>query len=53
MKKIIIILSIFFIDRISKIYLINLQSNGIDVDFYDVLFGNEDNEPRLSGKSIS
>ena len=34
MKKIIIILSIFFIDRISKIYLINLQSNGIDVDFY-------------------
>ena len=34
MKKIIIILTIFFLDRISKIYLINLQISGIDVDFY-------------------
>ena len=34
MKKIIIILTIFFLDRISKIYLINLQASGIDVDFY-------------------
>ena len=34
MKKIIIILVIFFFDRATKIYLINLQSLGIDVDFY-------------------
>ena len=34
MKKIIIILSIFFFDRITKIYLIDLQTNGTDVDFY-------------------
>ena len=34
MKKIIIILAIFFIDRLTKIYLINLQSTGTDVDFY-------------------
>ena len=34
MKKIIIIFTIFFFDRITKIYLINLQTNGIDVDFY-------------------
>jgi len=34
MKKIIIILVIFFLDRITKIYLLNLQENGIDVDFY-------------------
>ena len=34
MKKIIIILSIFFLDRATKIYLINLQSTGTDVDFY-------------------
>jgi|TARA_B110000438_G_scaffold270215_1_gene287173 signal peptidase II len=34
MKKIIIILSIFFFDRISKIYLLNLQANGTDIDFY-------------------
>ena len=34
MKKIIIILSIFFFDRFTKIYLINLQSTGTDVDFY-------------------
>ena len=34
MKKIIIILSIFFFDRFTKIYLINLQSAGTDIDFY-------------------
>ena len=34
MKKIIIILCIFFFDRITKIYLINLQAEGIDIDFY-------------------
>jgi len=34
MKKIIIILTIFFLDRISKIYLINLQVSGVDIDFY-------------------
>ena len=34
MKKIIIILSIFFLDRITKIYLINLQLSGTDIDFY-------------------
>tara|TARA_B100000029_G_scaffold496823_1_gene563630 strand:+ start:658 stop:1119 length:462 start_codon:yes stop_codon:yes gene_type:complete len=34
MKKIIIILFIFFLDRVTKIYLLNLQENGTDVDFY-------------------
>ena len=34
MKKIIIILAIFFFDRVTKITLINLQSTGTDVDFY-------------------
>ena len=34
MKKIIIILAIFFFDRATKITLINLQSTGTDVDFY-------------------
>jgi lipoprotein signal peptidase len=34
MKKIIIILTIFFLDRISKIYLLNLTASGIEVDFY-------------------
>ena len=34
MKKIIIILAIFFFDRITKIYLLNLQENGINIDFY-------------------
>ena len=33
MKKI-IILSIFFFDRITKIYLLNLQESGVDIDFY-------------------
>ena len=34
MKKVIIILAIFFFDRFTKIYLINLQSAGTDIDFY-------------------
>ena len=34
MKKIIIILTVFFLDRLTKIYLINLQMEGTDVDFY-------------------
>jgi len=34
MKKIIIVLVIFFFDRVTKIYLINLQSTGTDIDFY-------------------
>ena len=34
MKQIIIILVIFFFDRITKIYLINLQTSGVDIDFY-------------------
>jgi len=34
MKKIIIILAVFFLDRITKIYLLNLQENGTDIDFY-------------------
>ncbi len=34
MKKIIIILSIFLLDRVSKMYLLKLQSANIDIDFY-------------------
>ena len=34
MKKIIIILIIFFLDRLTKLYLINLQASGTDIDFY-------------------
>ena len=34
MKKIIIIFTIFFFDRITKIYLLNLQENGTDIDFF-------------------
>ena len=34
MKKIIIILVIFFLDRVTKIYLLNLLKNGTDIDFY-------------------
>ena len=34
MRKIIIIFSIFALDRAFKIYLINLQAAGTDVDFY-------------------
>ncbi len=40
MKKIIIILVIFFLDRLSKLYLINLQTSGVDVDFYIFSFLN-------------
>ena len=29
-----------------------LAGKDINIDFYDLLFGNEDNEPRLTGKSI-
>ena len=34
MKKILIIFTIFIIDRVIKIYLINLQEDGTEVDFY-------------------
>ena len=34
MKKIIIVLVIFFFDRATKIYLIDLQTAGTDIDFY-------------------
>tara|TARA_B100000029_G_scaffold218486_1_gene216312 strand:+ start:465 stop:935 length:471 start_codon:yes stop_codon:yes gene_type:complete len=34
MKKILIILLIFIFDRATKIYLINLQETGTDIDFY-------------------
>tara|TARA_B110000438_G_scaffold301694_1_gene357252 strand:- start:1520 stop:1990 length:471 start_codon:yes stop_codon:yes gene_type:complete len=34
MKKIILILALFSLDRISKIYLLELQSSGTDIDFY-------------------
>ena len=34
MKKIIIIFIIFFLDRVTKIYLINLQSTGTEIDLY-------------------
>ena len=34
MKKIIFVFSVFFLDRLSKIYLLNLQANGTDIDFY-------------------
>ena len=40
MRKIIIIISIFFFDRITKIYLINLQTSGTDIDFYIYSFLN-------------
>ena len=40
MKKIIIILAVFFFDRFTKIYLINLQSTGTDIDFYILPFLN-------------
>ena len=40
MKKIIIVLAIFFLDRASKIYLINLQTSGTDIDFYILPFLN-------------
>ena len=34
MKKITIILSAFLLDRISKIYLLNLEVSGTEIDFY-------------------
>ena len=40
MKKIIIISTIFFFDRVTKIYLINLQGDGTDIDFYIYSFLN-------------
>ena len=40
MKKIIIILLIFFFDRFTKIYLINLQATGTDIDYYIFSFLN-------------
>ena len=40
MKKIIIILTIFFLDRATKVYLLNLQAIGIDIDFYIYSFLN-------------
>ena len=40
MKKTIIILIIFFLDRLSKIYLISLQTSGTEVDFYIFSFLN-------------
>jgi len=40
MKKILIILIIFAIDRFTKIYLIDLQATGTDVDFYILPFLN-------------
>ena len=40
MKKVIIILAIFFFDRFTKIYLINLESTGTDIDFYILPFLN-------------
>ena len=40
MKKLIIILTIFFLDRVSKVYLLNLQAKGIDIDFYIYSFLN-------------
>ena len=40
MKKILIILVLFGIDRLTKMYLINLQTAGVDVDFYVFSFLN-------------
>tara|TARA_B100000686_G_scaffold326001_1_gene383372 strand:+ start:942 stop:1412 length:471 start_codon:yes stop_codon:yes gene_type:complete len=40
MKKIIIVLVIFFLDRFTKLYLINLQNSGTDIDFYIFSFLN-------------
>ena len=34
MKRIIIILVTFFLDRSTKIYLLNLQATGTDIDYY-------------------
>ena len=40
MKKIIIILVIFIFDRLTKLYLINLQESGTNIDFYVLPFLN-------------
>ena len=40
MKKILIILVIFGIDRLTKMYLINLELTGVDIDFYILPFLN-------------
>lgn len=40
MKKIVIIFTLFFFDRLTKTYLINLQSTGTDIDFYIFSFLN-------------
>ena len=40
MKKIIIIIVIFVLDRTTKVYLINLQASGTDIDFYIFSFLN-------------
>jgi signal peptidase II len=40
LKKIIIILAIFFTDRVTKFYLLNLQAEGTDIDFYIYSFLN-------------
>jgi signal peptidase II len=40
MKKIIVILLIFFLDRISKFYLLELETSGTEVDFYVFSFLN-------------
>ena len=40
MRKFLIILAIFITDRVIKIYLINLQSAGTDIDFYILPFLN-------------
>ena len=40
MKKIIVILVVFFFDRATKMYLIDLQTSGSDIDFYILSFLN-------------
>ena len=40
MKKIIIVISIFFLDRLTKMYLLNLQETGTSIDFYILPFLN-------------
>jgi len=40
MKKVIIVLAIFILDRATKLYLINLQESGVDIDFYILPFLN-------------
>ena len=40
MKKVLLIFIIFLIDRLTKIYLLNLQESGVNVDFYVFSFLN-------------